>query len=266
MSKSRYLVLLAILMSLFAFLGCEPGDYEYYALNGSGSVSSCRVYYPASLSTSNDIYPAVTLSGGMTNSKEDMYWLAEYLSGEADIIVFTISASNNMTVSGYTNAHLDGYDMMVDENNNSGSIVYQKISSYGLMGYSMGGGGVLNAGDELGNAVDAIVAMAPYNPDNNLSGVRAGSLIIVGSNDAVASPNLNAEPAYEDLPDTIDKCLMELWNFGHLQWVSNNSSSADTPKLLISDWLDMEMNGNTSNVSTFLNPPSDVVLNWNNLD
>jgi hypothetical protein len=265
MSKPRCLVVLAILLSLFAFLGCEPGDYEYYSLNGSGSVSSCRVYYPASLSTSSGTYPAVTLSGGMTNSKEDMYWLAEHLSGEAEVIVFTISAANNMTVSGYTNAHLDGYDMMVAENNNSRSIVYQKISSYGLMGYSMGGGGVLNAGNDLGSAVDAIVAMAPYNPENRLNGVEADTLIMVGSNDLVASPLLNAEPAYNDLPDTIDKCLMEFRNFGHLQWVNNNSSSADTPKLLASDWLDMAMNGNTSKISTFLNPPFDVVLNRNNL-
>lgn len=265
MSNPRYLVLLAILMSLFAFYGCEPDGYEYYAIDDSLWVSSCRVYYPASLSTSNDTYPAVTLSGGLTNSKEDMYWLAEYLSGEAGVIVFTISASNNMTVSGYTNAHLAGYDMMVDENNNSRSIVYRRISSYGLLGYSMGGGGALNAGDELGNDVDAIVAMAPYDPDNNLSGVRAGSLIIVGSNDSVARPIFNAEPAYMDLPDTIDKCLMELRNFGHLQWIDNDSFNANTPKRLISDWLDMEMNGNTSKVSTFLDPPYNVVLNWNNL-
>ena len=264
MSRSRYVVLLTIFLALFAFLGCDPDNY--YNLNGSGSVSSCRVYYPISLSTSNDTYPAVTLSGGMTNSKEDMYWLAEYLSQEADVIVFTISASNNMAVNGYTNAHLDGYDMMVDENNDPRSMVYQRIHSYGLMGYSMGGGGVLNAGNDLGGDVDAIVAMAPYNPENRLNKVEAGSFIIVGSNDVVAGPGLNAEPAYNDLPNTIDKCLMELRNFGHLQWANNNSNNADTPKLLISDWLDMEMNGNTSKISTFLNPPNDIVLNRNNLD
>jgi pimeloyl-ACP methyl ester carboxylesterase len=274
MPKSRQFALFVIFSSLFVLLGCEPGnaqyeneyDYEYYDLDGYGTISSCRVYYPASLITSKDTYPAVTLSGGMTSSKEDMYWLAEYLSRQADVIVFAISASNNMTVGGYTEAHLDGYDLMVDENSDSESIVYQKIHSYGLMGFSMGGGGVLNAGNELGDNIDAIVAMAPFNPDNDLSAVEAGSFIVVGSNDSVAIPLLYAEPAFENLPDTMDKCLMELEDFMHGEWSNNNSSNADTPKLLISDWLDMEMNGNTDRIDTFLDPPDDVVLNWNNLD
>jgi hypothetical protein len=52
--------------------------------------------------------------------------------------------------------------------------------------------------------------MAPFNPQANLRSFTAGCLIMVGSNDSVASPNLNAEPAYNDLPDSIDKCLLEI--------------------------------------------------------
>lgn len=268
MSKIRHIVLFFTVLSLFTFLGCDTDDYDdyaYYDLEGSGSVSSCRVFYPASLGSGNDTYPAVTLSGGMTNTKEDMYWLAEVLSQEANIIVFTISAANNMLVIGYTKAHLDGYEMMVAENNDPESSVYQRIHAYGLMGYSMGGGGVLNAGDELNDAIDAIVAMAPFNPDRNLNEIKAKTFIIVGQDDNVAGPTFHAEPAYGDLPDSIDKCLIELESFAHGQW-SNNTSSPNTPKLLISDWLDMAMNGNASKIETFLNPPNDVAVNWNNLE
>jgi hypothetical protein len=268
MPKIRCIAFFSILLSLFAFSGCDPDmdtGYDYYDLKGSESVSSCRVFYPASLATGKDTYPAVTLSGGMSNTKESMYWLAEYLSKEKNIIVFTISAVNNMLVIGYTKAHLDGYEMIVAENDNPESIVYQRIHSYGLMGYSMGGGAVLNAGDELGDAIDAVVAMAPFNPDRNLNGMIAKPLMIVGQNDLVANAKFHAEPAYDDLPDTMDKCLMELKSFFHSQW-SNNHSGADTPKLLISSWLDMEMNGNTDRIETFLNAPNDVTLNWNNLE
>lgn len=268
MSKIRWFVFLAVVLSVAAFLGCDIdpiGDYDYYSLNGSGAVSSCRVFYPASLENNNDTYPAVTLSGGMTNSKEAMYWMAEYLAGEAGVIVFAISAQNNMTVSGYENAHHSGYEMMVAENNKSSSVLYQRIQNYGLMGYSMGGGAVLNVGNDLGGDVAAVIAMAPYNPDANLRSVEAGCLIMVGSNDSVASPNWNAEPAYEDLPDSIDKCLLEIRSFGHMSWVSNSGSSGNTPKELAGDWIDFVMNGNDSKKSSFTNPPSDVVLNWNNL-
>lgn len=266
MSRFRRLFFLAMVTSIVAFLGCDIiGGYDYYSLNGSGSVSSCRVYYPASLESSNDTYPAVTLSGGMTNSKEAMYWMAEYLAGQAEVIVFAISARNNMTVSGYENAHKDGYEMMVAENNKQSSVLYQRIKNFGLMGYSMGGGAVLNVGDDLGSDVDAVIAMAPFGPDSNLRSTTAGCLIMVGSNDSVASPNWNAEPAYEDLPDSIDKCLLEIRSFSHLNWVRNTGSSGNTPKELAGDWIDFAMNGNSSKKSSFTNPPNDVALNWNNL-
>lgn len=264
MSKIKWFVFLSIVLSVAAFSGCDIiGGYDYYSVNGSGAVSSCRVYYPASLESNNDTYPAVTLSGGMTNSKEAMYWMAEYLAGEAGVIVFTISARNNMTVNGYESAHRDGYEMMVEENNKQSSVLYQRIQNYGLMGYSMGGGAVLNVGDDLGSDVDAVIAMAPYGPNSNLRSTTAGCLIMVGTNDSVASANWHAEPAYENLPNTIDKCLLELRSFGHLNWVRNLGDT--TPRKMAGDWIDFTMNGNSSKRSSFINPPNDVVLNWNNL-
>jgi dienelactone hydrolase len=267
MSKFRWFVVFATVLSVVAFLACDPIDdgYDYYSLSGSRAVSSCRVYYPSSLENDNDTYPAVTLSGGMANSKEAMYWMAEYLAGQAEVIVFTISAANNMTVNGYENAHHDGYAMMVAENDNPSSVLYQRIKNYGLMGYSMGGGGVINVASDLGDDVTAVIAMAPYNPEAILRNVSAGCLIMVGSNDAVARARRNAEPAYEDLPDSIDKCLLEFRSFGHLAWVRNTDRSGDLPKELAGDWIDFMMNMNASQRSSFANPSSEVILNWNNL-
>lgn len=267
MSTFKRFVFPAITLFAFILSACDPigYDYEYYSLDGSGSVRSCRVFYPSSLKNSKDTYPAVTLSGGMTNSKEAMYWMAEYLAGQADVIVFAISASNNMAVSGYENAHEDGYKMMVKENNNESSVLYNKMKAFGLMGYSMGGGAVLNVAKDLGDDIAVVVSMAPYNPDSVLQNVSAGCLIMVGSNDSVASPNWNAEPAYNDLPDSIDKCLLEIRSFSHLSWVRNSGSSGVTPKQLAGDWIDFVVNGNTSAMSSFTDPPSEVVLNWNNL-
>jgi hypothetical protein len=266
MSKIKWFVVLSIVLSMAAFLGCDIiGGYDYYSLNGSGAVASCRVFYPASLENSNDTYPAVTLSGGMTNTKEAMYWMAQHLAGEAGVIVFAISARNNMTVGGYESAHRDGYEMMVAENNNSRSVLYNKIQNYGLMGYSMGGGAVLNVAKDLGNDVAAVIAMAPFNPEASLRSVTAGCLIMVGTNDTVAAAGFNAEPAYRNLPDIIDKCLLEIRSFGHLAWVSNVGTGGNLPKGLAGDWIDFIMNDNSSKRSSFKNPPAGVALNWNNL-
>jgi hypothetical protein len=267
MSTLKWLGFFVIALSVVAFSACDPFDdgYEYYSLNGSGAVRSCRVYYPSSLENTNQTYPAVTLSGGMTNSKEAMYWMAEYLAGEAEVIVFTISALNNMTVNGYENAHHDGYEMMVAENNKPSSVLYQRINNFGLMGYSMGGGAVINVANDLGDDVTAVIAMAPFNPEAILRNVAAGCLLMVGSNDSVASPGWNAEPAYDDLPNSIDKWLLEIRSFGHLAWVYNTGVGGNLPKELAGDWIDFIMNGNTNKKRSFTNPPNEVVLNWNNL-
>jgi pimeloyl-ACP methyl ester carboxylesterase len=267
MSKFRWAVVFVTLLSLALFAGCEPSGngYEYYSLGGSGAVRSCRVYYPSSLESHDDTFPAVTLSGGFTNSKEDMYWLAEHLAGQAEVIVFTISAVNNNTVNGYEKAQYDGFEMMVAENNNRNSVLYQRIENYGLMGYSMGGGGAINAANDLGNDVAAVVALAPYNPQTFLNRVRAGCLIMVGSNDIVAPVRWNSEPAYKDLPNSIDKCLLEFRSFSHLSWIRNSSTRGNLPKELAGDWIDFIMNGNASQRSSFTNSLNQVALNWNNL-
>src|SRR5690606_22319785 len=54
------------------------------------SYSSARVSYPCNLSGTA---PATTLTGGFTNTKEDMYWLANHLSSHG-FIVITITPNN----------------------------------------------------------------------------------------------------------------------------------------------------------------------------
>jgi hypothetical protein len=274
MLKFRWDEVFVTVVFLFAFLGCEPNDenYEYYSLSGTWAVESCRVYYPSSLKDdpvsfriNPDTYPAVTLSGGFTNSKEDMFWLAEYLAGQAEVIVFAISAENNLTVDGYADAHHDGYWMMVAENNNRKSVLYQRIENYGLTGFSMGGGAAINVADDLGDDITAVVALAPFDPRTNLRNISAGCLIMVGQYDIVAPAFWNSEVAYEDLPDSIEKCLLEFRFFSHLSWMHNNWPSGNLPKKLAGDWIDFVMNGNIDQRSSFANPANEVVLNWNNL-
>jgi hypothetical protein len=259
MQQFKHLAVLVVILCLLAVWGCDPG---YYDIDGSGHISSVRVFYPASLQKSNRTFHAVTLSGGFSSTKEDMYWLAEYLSRKAEIIVFKVEAENSTGVAGFTDAHLQCVQLMQSEDNDPESMVYQKIDKSGLIGYSLGGGAVLRAAAELGDELDAVVALAPYDPGDDLGDVSASALILVGADDQVAPPYY-AETAYMNLPDTIKKCMMQLESFPHLLWVHNTNASADTPKLLISDWIDLVMNGNSWKASTFTDPPKEVVLNWN---
>src|SRR5690606_20431916 len=47
--------------------------------------ASARVSYPCGLP--NASYAATTLTGGFTNTKEDMYWLADHLTSHGYIVI-----------------------------------------------------------------------------------------------------------------------------------------------------------------------------------
>lgn len=260
----KYLVLL---IPIALLTGCGGGGSDcYYDLGSYGSVSSARVFHPCGMEDNSDSHNVTTLSGGLANTKENMYWLAEHLVEESNLVVFAISANSNTSVGNYERAHKSAVEMIEIERLNPASPLYLRLEKVALAGYSMGGGGVLNAAHELGQQVDAVVAMAPWEPSVFLSQVTAETMTIVGENDIIAYPSY-AEGAYDNLSNNINKARMELGNFGHLQWVGNTSNNSNTraAKQVISAWLEYHLNGNNNALSTLLNPPSAIELNENNL-
>ncbi|AUM14442.1 alpha/beta hydrolase [Ketobacter alkanivorans] len=257
---------LITLIPIALLAGCGGGSDCYYNMDSYGSVSSARVFYPCGMENSSELHHVTTLSGGLSNTKENMYWLAGHLVENNDMVVFAISASSNTSVGNYERAHKSAVEMIESERNNPASPLYLRLDKLALMGYSMGGGAVLNAAHDLGSEVDAVVAMAPWEPSVFLGDVTADTLAIVGENDIVASPAY-AEGAYGNLPDGINKAFMKLDNFGHLQWVGNTGSSTNTvaAKQMISAWVDYNLNGSGSALNSLLNPPSAVKVNENNL-
>lgn len=265
---SKQGLLITGLISTLLLSGCGRTDSAecFYDMDASESVRSIRVFYPCELPDNSVSYNATTLSGGFTNTQENMYWLAQTLVEEGDMVVFALSAQSNSSTASYTDAHLDAFDRMVGENSNSGSPLYLRLDKVGLMGFSMGGGGVLNASDNLGSDVDTVVSIAPYSPNTDLSNSTADTLLIVGENDSIAPANF-AEGAYANLPDTLNKALLELDNFTHLRWMNNydDDNFTQVAKQMILSFLDYSMNGNPNGADDIINAPAEIVLNQNTL-
>lgn len=253
-------------LPLFVLAGCGGGSECYYDTEASGAISSARVFYPCDLPANSQTYRATTLSGGFTNNKQNMYWLAKDLVEQGNMVVFTISAQDNLSVPGYEAAQMSGYDMMQEANMDPANPLYLRLQQYALMGFSMGGGGVLNAGNQLGDQIDAIVALAPYSPNTDLSNVTADTLLLVGQNDAVAPPSFSAG-AYDNLPESISKAYMQLAIFDHLKWMNNTGSSNNSKavKKVIQDWFDFVLSGSSTARHSLLNPPQEIITNQNNI-
>jgi hypothetical protein len=241
---------------LFVFAACEPAGVRTYDISSGSGISSARVFYPDTIDQLSNV-GATTVSGGFSNSKEDMYWLATEIA-KAGMIAIAISASSNTSVSGYERAHRGGLDLLRSENTRTGSPIRGKVGSLGLAGYSMGGGAVINVSSALGTQVGTCMAMAPYNPSPR-STHRAATMILTGSSDLTAPPRVGLG-AYNNLPSGVPKLYASMRGQGHLYWVNLRNPGSETE--FMQAWMKYYLENNQTAYSIFSNGPGSGMTDY----
>ena len=247
--------------------GSDGGQKVCNYSTGLTSISylSARVSYPCNLSGKA---PATTLTGGYTNTKEDMYWLADHLSSHG-FIVITMTPLNNLSLPPvWATAHKGGVDKLKDENSRLLSPIRNKVDTakLGIMGFSMGGGGTLLAAGDLGTQIKTAVPLAPWLGVSipSYRNIKAKTLIISGASDSVAFPGTIAG-YYNNLP-AITKGLAEVRGASHLDWFGLTSSSTQRTrfKTLTTAWLKSYLQGDTSYLPYFsgANHNANVSAGW----
>ncbi|MGD9211344.1 MAG: hypothetical protein PVI90_11235 [Desulfobacteraceae bacterium] len=211
-----------------------------------GDRLSAKIFYPCNIDELSNV-GATTLTSGMTGSKENMYWLAQPIA-DAGMVVVTVSATDNMTVEGYETAQKTGHGILMEENDNHNSPIYGKIGNYGLMGYSKGGGGAINAASDLDTQVKSCIALAPWGA-NKQKNMRAATLILTGTADTITPATMGLS-YYHGLPD-ISKAYGSVENGSHFFWVSNNDSGEIED--LIIGWLKYYLEDDESYLSDIQN-------------
>lgn len=230
------------------------------------SYASARVSYPCNLSGTA---PATTLTGGFTNTKEQMYWLADHLSSHGYIVI-TMTPTNTLgTPLTWETAHKGGIDKLKSENTRLLSSIRGKVdtSKLGIMGFSMGGGGTLLAAADLRNEVKTAVPLAPWlgTLSPTYRNITAKTLIISGSSDTVAFPGVIAG-YYRSLPSNLTRGLAEVRGASHSDFYSALASRSQQTrfKTLTTAWLKTHLSGDTSYL-TYLNGSahnSNVSAGW----
>ncbi len=276
--KSRYLSIRVF--PIFALLllqacggggGGDPGNDDPYArdVGAQGTHRVCsydrgldddgyrsaRISYPCD--RSNGPFPATTLTGGFTNTKEQMFWLADHLTSHG-YVVMTMTPTNILgEPSTWKKAHLAGVEKLKSESGRFFSPIYRDVKSdkIAVAGYSMGGGGVLLAAGELGDSLHTAVAMAPFAAlaQINYPNIKARMLILAGANDVVASAN-SAESYFQSMPSQLVRTIAVYTDASHLMWVGSGttgSSLNDSPaktrfKVMTTAWLNLQLQGDAS--------------------
>lgn len=214
----------------------------------SWDYSSAIVTYPCNLSKST--YPATTLTGGYSNTKEDMTWLANHLTSHGYIVI-AITPNNILgSPPGWATAHKGGIAKLKSETTRSASPIYKKVatSKLGIAGFSMGGGGALLAAADLKKDIKTAIPLAPYlgvsSPD--YSSISAKTLIQAGANDTISYPSVVAS-YYQSLPTSLTRALTTFRDASHLDWINSGSATQHARfKTLVTSWMKLYLDGDSA--------------------
>ncbi|MDQ3231941.1 MAG: hypothetical protein M3Q07_08990, partial [Pseudobdellovibrionaceae bacterium] len=165
-----------------------PYSVRTYTPRAAGSgYKSAIVYYPSV--EAGNLLPAMTLTGGFTNTKEQMSWLAKHLASHG-IVTIAFTPTSNMVGNAqvWANGHKASLATLVKEESNPSSPLYGRINTkrMGVSGYSYGGAGAILAANQSPDLVAAAIPLSAYQPVRPTSSIPY--LFITGTADTVASP------------------------------------------------------------------------------
>ncbi|OUS28929.1 hypothetical protein A9Q99_11175 [Gammaproteobacteria bacterium 45_16_T64] len=250
---------LSILLPLITLYGCggdsiaegpsAQGEYdvcEYTRGLGNSGYGSATISYPCA--TEDGPFPATTVIGGFTNTKNQMTWISDNMTSHGFVVIRLTPNFPFGLPSSWVSAQLAGYEQLIIENN-EGSPIEGLIDeeAIGMVGYSFGGRGALFAADELGDRIKAVVAFAPFNATPStwaLPDIEAATLIAIGSEDTVAYPR-NAMGQFDGLPDILSTIYAEVAGSSHLDFI-NSGNYHNKYKTLATSWLSMQLEGDDS--------------------
>jgi len=205
------------------------------AITTASGFGGGTVYYP----TVAGSYPVVSIAPGFTETWSAVQWLGPRLSSWGFVVV----GINTNTI--FDSPASRGNQLLAALNwavNTAPAEVRARADGTrrGVAGYSMGGGGTLEAlAKDTTGLVKAGVPLAPWDTKQNWQQVTEPVFIVGGEDDTVAPPASHAIPFYNSLGGP--KTYVELAGEDH-SWPQSNNP---TGSRVIVSWFKRWLNGDT---------------------
>ncbi|WP_409485246.1 dienelactone hydrolase family protein [Arsenicicoccus dermatophilus] len=198
---------------------------ERVSLQGMGAHPVTAVALPADLTPAavggaDYLFPAdtgdrrlaaVTMMPGFADSRASVRWLAERLASHGLIVQLVDPASPVDPPVVRARAFAQAQELLLSASPVSGRVDPARTA---LWGYSMGGGGALQAASTL-PALRAVVAVFPWHATPSFPTLTAPTLVVAGQADGVAVPAWYAQPIYASLTGSPDRAYAELAQARH---------------------------------------------------
>jgi dienelactone hydrolase len=191
-----------------------------------------RIYYPTD--TSQGTFGAVAILPGFLSSWGDHDWLGHRLASQGFVVVGidTLGAFDQPPARG--DQALAALDNILRDPRVGSRIDPGRLA---VAGWSMGGGGSLNAAAKR-PALKAIVPYAPWENTKTWSQVRVPTLVIGGEGDTIAPETQHAEVFYAGVSG--EKAYVEINDGGHLFPFFENVTQAQFMISWLKRWVDSD--------------------------
>jgi dienelactone hydrolase len=200
-------------------------------VTGHSGFGGGTVYYP----TATGVYPVVAIVPGFLNTWSNVQWLGPRLSSWGFVVV----GINTNSVFDIPGSRGDQLLAALNWAVNSASTEVRSRADgtrRGVAGYSMGGGGTLEAlAKDTSGAVKVGVTLAPWHTDKTWEQVTEPVLTVGGQNDTIAPPASHSIPIYNTLAGR--KSYLELAGANHLFPWSNNATASRALVSWFKRWL-----------------------------
>ena len=176
------------------------------------------IFAPAD--TGRAVLGSVIVTPGFTDTQAGMRWYGTDLAAEGFVVltIDTLDPDRYDTPDARATQMLAAADYLTGE-----SAVRSVVSKdrVGLLGFSMGGGGVLQAAQSR-PSIKAAVALMPFDfssdPDGGAPGyprLTTPALVVSAQKDDLADPTLMVKPMYDSIPKGTPKQYLQLRGAGH---------------------------------------------------
>ncbi|MCO5991643.1 cellulose binding domain-containing protein [Actinoallomurus spadix] len=204
------------------------------------------IYYPTD--TTQGTWGAVAIVPGYTALfANEEAWMGPWLASFGFVVIGIETNSRNDFDTARGTQLLAALDYLTQK-----SPVRDRVDSarLGVIGHSMGGGGVVYA-TEHRPSLKAAVALAPFSPSQDMSTDHVPTMVMAGQNDTVVTPSY-LDGLYATMPASAQSDFVQLAGADHVAYTHPNT----TEMRLLIPWLKIFLDDDTR-YTQFLCPLKD---------
>jgi hypothetical protein len=222
-----------------------PFRVQQTEVRGSG-FNNVTVCYPSD--TSQGTFGGFVVIPGFLAGKWQMMWACDKIASHG----FVVAVMETSTPLDFPFARRSQAQSVIRHLSGAGApaAVRERLDTtrWAVGGWSMGGGGALEAGANNNPRLEAVVAWQPWDI-STFVGMSVPTLIVGAQNDLVAAAGTMAKPFYSSIV-MAEKQYVELRGQGHFVGSSDNTDQSAVTIAWLKRWVD-----NDTRYNQFLCPP-----------